>query len=90
MQSWGFLSKRYAGAVLELHANRQATIIYDDGVEEVAPLDEVYTLQGADDDEEDARPLGAARAQLVAQPVAVVVGVPVAPSEAQSEAWRQR
>ena len=26
----------YAGAVLELHANRQATIIYDDGVEEVA------------------------------------------------------
>jgi hypothetical protein len=80
----------YAGAVLELHANRQATIIYDDGVEEVAPLDEVYTLQGANDDEEDARPLGAARAQLVAQPVAVVVGVPVAPSEAQSEAWRQR
>jgi len=56
----------------------------------VAPLDEVYTLQGANDDEEDARPLGAARAQLVAQPVAVVVGVPVAPSEAQSEAWRQR
>ena len=80
----------YAGAVLELHANRQATIIYDDGVEEVAPLDEVYTLQGADDEEEDARPLGAARAQLVAQPVAVVVGVPVAPSEAQSEAWRRR
>ena len=80
----------YAGAVLELHANRQATIIYDDGVEEVAPLDEVYTLQGANDDEEDARPLGAARAQLVAQPVAVVVGVPVAPSEAQTEAWRQR
>ena len=76
----------YAGAVLELHANRHATIIYDDGAEEVAPLDEVYTLQGAADDEEDARPLGATRAQLVAQPVAVVVGVPVA----QSEAWRQR
>ena len=35
----------FAGAVLSLHAGSMATIIYDDGVEEVAPLSEVYVLQ---------------------------------------------
>lgn len=46
----------YAGTVLSLHADgRSATVIYDDGEEEEAPLDEVYVLQGDADDEEAAR-----------------------------------
>ncbi len=64
----------YAGAVLALHTDGRATIIYDDGVEEVAPLNEVYMLQGGDADEESARPQAQGTRQ---QPVPVAVGVPV-------------
>ena len=46
----------YAATVLSLHVDgRSATLIYDDGEEEQAPLNEVYMLQGHEDDEEAAR-----------------------------------
>ena len=50
----------YAGTVLTLHEDNRATIIYDDGEEWTARLDEVYVLQG--DAQEEGEDDGSARA----------------------------
>ena len=76
----------YAGAILALHDNRTATVIYDDGEEWVGRLDEIYVLQGEqDDDDGTAQPpplaapalMPATAAPATTQPVVPVVGVPV-------------
>ena len=62
----------YAGTVLTLHPDGRAGIIYDDGEEWTAKLDEVYVLQGDDLENQS----GAGHAALQTEPL-----TPVAPPD---------
>ena len=42
----------YAAAVVALHGDGTCSLIYDDGVEEEAPLSAVYMLRGEGEDDE--------------------------------------
>ena len=68
----------YAGTILTLHDDHRATIIYDDGEEWTARLDEVYVLQGdaqdegmEDEHEESARAAGGGQDQGLRRPTLV-------------------